>query len=291
MTNIRLPVRAGTFYEESPSSCRRHAEKLLAAAQPPADLPGRLFGGIVPHAGWMYSGALAAETFKALATHGTLETVVILGADHCGTVGRGEVYDSGAWRTPLGEIAIDEELASALLEDQDLLRANPKAHAGEHSIEVQLPLLQVLAPRAKIVPIGMPPSELAVDIGRRVGQTMKDRFPHALVVASTDLTHHAGHFPAPGGRGEKGVRWTEENDRRMISLVESMSAEKIVPEYESRSNACGAGAVAGAVAAAREIGATRGLLLEYTNSYRIIHKLYPYEMDDTTVGYASMVFV
>jgi len=288
--NIRYPVRAGSFYEASPDSCRRHAEQLLDASTVPEDLPRPLYGGIVPHAGWSYSGRLAAKTLKTLHAIEQLETVVLLGSDHCGTVMRGEVYDSGVWRTPLGEVPINEEVASAILEAGDLLRANPDAHANEHSIEVQIPLIQVLNPQCRIVPVGIPPASQAVEIGELIGEVLAEKFPSVRVVASTDLTHHAGHFPAPGGRGEKGVRWTEQNDRRMIELIEAMSAEKIIPEYQDHQNACGPGAIAAAVAACRKVGATRGILLEYTNSYRVIHEKYPYELDDTTVGYASMVF-
>ena len=288
--NIRHPVRAGTFYESSPSSCRRHATKLIDNAELSKDLPKQLFGGIVPHAGWTYSGRLAAMTLKAIAAAQPPRTVVLLGADHTGAVRRAEVYDSGVWHTPLGEVAVDEEVAAALLEAGDLMQANPNAHDYEHSIEVQIPILQVLCPEARIVPIAVPPTHEAVQIGEMIGQVLSQRFPAVHVVASTDLTHHGGHFPAPGGRGEKGVKWTVANDRRMIDLMESMAAEQVVPECESRGNACGAGAVAAGIAACRAIGATRGILLEYTNSYEVVHKMYPYELDDTTVGYASGVF-
>jgi len=288
--NVRQPARAGTFYEASESACRRHAEKLLDACDIPADLPDTLYGGIVPHAGWMFSGKLAAMTFKALASRGTLSTVVLFGADHTGVVRRGEVFDSGAWRTPLGDVAVDEQLAAELLAGCELLRANPHAHAQEHSIEVQVPLLQVAAPGVKIVPVAVPPVEIAVEIGNAVGRTLAERFPDVRVVGSTDLTHHGGHFPAPGGRGPTGVRWTEQNDKRMLELIQAMKAPEVIDEAASRMNACGAGAVAATIAACQAMGATRGLLLAYTHSYAVVHEMYPNDPDDTTVGYASVVF-
>lgn len=288
--NIRHPMRAGAFYEESPSSCRHHATKLIEEAKLPEDLPDRLFGGLVPHAGWMYSGKLAALTFKALAASGPIETVVLFGADHVGAVRQGEVYDSGVWRTPLGDAEVDADLAAALLKAGSGLRANPQAHAHEHSLEVQVPLLQVVAPAARIVPIAVPPTDLAVAVGEAVGKVLAERYPHVQVVGSTDLTHHGGHFPAPGGHHRKGVEWTVANDQRMIRLVEAMEVSKIIPEARERSNACGAGAVAATVAACRALGARRGLCLQYTNSYEIVHAIYPSDLDDTTVGYASVVF-
>jgi AmmeMemoRadiSam system protein B len=290
--NLRFPVRAGTFYESAPAPCRHHATKLLESAVVPADLPERLYGGLVPHAGWTYSGRLAARTFKSLARR-PLDTVVLLGADHVGVVRRGEVFDSGVWQTPLGEVAVNEELAAAILKGSDLLRSNPAAHQDEHSLEVQVPLLQALNPRVRIVPVAVPPTAAAAAIGEAIGRVLAEgaeRFAGVFVVGSTDLTHHGGHFPSPGGRGETGRDWTVRNDRRMLDLVAAMKAEEIVEEATRNGNACGAGAIAATIAACRAMGATRGLCLEYTNSYDVVHALYPYELDDTTVGYASVVF-
>jgi len=278
------------FYESSPGPCRTHAERLLASAEVPDDIPKPLYGGLVPHAGWSYSGAVAARTFRVLLAAGEFRSAVLFGADHTGTVRRGEVYDSGMWRTPLGDVAIDEKLAAAVLAAGDCCRANPDAHAAEHSLEVQVPLLQVLAPEVKIVPIAVPPTDLAVEIGRTVAQAIGDRAQEVCIVGSTDLSHHGGHFPAPGGRGEVGEKWTRANDRRMLDLIEAMNAEAIVPEAHERMNACGAGAIAATVAACKALGAEKGICLEYTNSYTIVHQKQPYELDDTTVGYASVVF-
>ena len=288
---VREPICAGRFYDGSAATCRRHAEQLLQA-EPLTDLPSPLYGGIVPHAGWVFSGALAARTLRALADEadGPPETVVLFGADHTGMVRAGEVWDQGAWRTPLCDAAIDEELAAALLAADGGLRANPQAHLREHSIEVQVPLLQTAAPRAKIVPIAVPPTPQAVEIGRTVGRTLAVRFGRARVVGSTDLTHHGGHFPAPGGRGEQSERYARQNDRRMLDRIEALDAEGVIQEAAARQNACGAGAVAAAIAACKELGATRGLTLDYTNSYEVTHRLQPEMADDTTVGYAAVVF-
>lgn len=288
--NIRHPIVAGQFYEASASSCRHHVEKLIGSAEVPPDLPAPLLGGLVPHAGWSYSGDLSALTFKALQVGQACKTLVLFGADHRGVVRRGEVYDSGVWRTPLGDAPIDEELASAVLAVCDCCRANPDAHAGEHSLEVQVPILQVLAPDLRLLPIAVPPGDLAVPIGLAVAEALADRAGDVRIVGSTDLSHHGGHFPAPGGRGDIGEKWTRANDRRMLALIESLDAEAVVAEAEEHGNACGAGAIAATIAACRALGATRGTCLRYTNSYTLVHEKYPYELDDTTVGYASAVF-
>jgi hypothetical protein len=279
------------FYESSPASCRRHAEELLKGAHVPDQLPPRLYGGVVPHAGWVYSGSLAALTFKSLVAAGKRKTFVLFGADHTGAVRMGEVYAGGAWRTPLGEARIDEDLAQAVLASgHSCCRENPDAHGNEHSIEVQVPLIQVLAPDAMILPIAVPPSPLAMEIGQAVAQAVGNQADQVAIVASTDLSHHGGHFPAPGGRGPVGEQWTRQNDRRIIALAEAMDANSVVPETYKHMNACGAGALTAAIAACQILGAQKGICLEYTNSYVITHQQHPHELDDTTVGYASIIF-
>lgn len=301
--NLRMPVVAGMFYESSPSSCARHVERLLSDADLPADLPAPLYGGIVPHAGWTYSGIVAARTLKALAAGtaaappagggaaGEIETFVLFGADHTGLVSKGELFDSGVWRTPLGDAAIDEQLAKAVLAAGDCVRPNAPAHAREHSLEVQVPLLQVLAPHARLLPIAVPPTDLALDVGRAVASAVQSSGRRVVIVGSSDLSHHGGgRFPAPGGRGEAGEKYTTGNDGRMLALMAALDAEAVIAEADERMNACGAGAIAATLAAVRAMGARRGLCLEYTNSYRVTHAKYPSELDDTTVGYASVVF-
>ena len=290
--NIRYPARAGQFYESASMPCEHHAQKLFESVVLPDRLPSPLYGGIVPHAGWMYSGKLAASTLKALDADAPLERVVIFGADHVGQARQGEVYDSGVWRTPMGEVAIDRELAEAIISAGDLLRSNVAAHEGEHAIEVQVPLLQYLRPNVTIVPIIVPPTGDAVKIGDLVGATLAETFGDAgiRVIGSTDLTHHAGHFPAPGGRGAQGVQWARENDHRIIELIEAMDAGQIVPEAQEHENACGGGAIAATIAACRAMGASAGITLAYSNSYEIIHQIYPSDADDTTVGYLSAIF-
>ncbi len=294
--STRQAVRAGMFYKASGQACRAEATALLNAAKMPEDLPVRLYGGLVPHAGWAYSGALAAMTFKALLTPRPSVhphqpgTIVLFGADHTGVVQLGEVWDKGAWQSPLGEMNIDETLSSGLIDACDELRSNPQAHVQEHSLEVQIPLIKVAAPTAKIVPIAVPPAEVAVEIGRIVGKYLSERAGDVCVIGSTDLTHHGGHFGSPGGSGEQSEAYARQNDSRMLNLIEKLYAEAIVPEAHQRGNACGAGAIAATISAVRELGAKKGKVLSYTNSYEVTHEKYPYELDDTTVGYASVVF-
>lgn len=286
----RHPYRAGSFYEADEDACRHSASRLLDGAAVPDDLPENLFGGIVPHAGWVFSGLTAATTLKALAGCGRLGRVVIFGADHWGTAGGAAVYDKGAWLTPLGEVAIDEEIVDALLGECSLLRADSSAHDREHSIEVQLPLMQVACGDVRIVPINISPSPDAGRAGREVGEILAENFPDAAVIGSTDLTHYGPQYDfIPGGTGPAGLKWASQNDARILKLIETMRAEDIIAETSAHRSACGGGAVAATVAACSVMGATAGLTLKYTTSAEVMRQVYRNRSDDA-VGYAAVVF-
>lgn len=288
---VREPVRAGTFYESAQQACRRHAQQLHEEAVVPEDLPATLYGGLVPHAGWPFSGRLAALTFAALCKVRAPDTFVLFGADHTGQVRSGDVYAQGAWRTPLGEMAIDEQLAALILQSSPHLQANPQAHAREHSLEVQIPLIQTIAPQARILPIAVPPSDLAIQVGQAVGKVLEalsDK--HVQVVGSTDLTHVGGHFGSPVAPGEPTEQYARQNDRRILDRIEAMDAPGVLAEAAQHHSACGAGAIAATIAATKAMGASAGHLIEYTNSYQVLRRVEGFARDDTTVGYASVVF-
>jgi AmmeMemoRadiSam system protein B len=112
-----------------------------------------------------------------------------------------------------------------------------------------------------------------------------------VVVGSSDLTHHGGHFGSPGGHGPQSEAYARNNDQRMIQRIETLDAKGVLVEANEHRNACGGGAIAATIAAVRGLGATSARLLEYTNSYQVIRQLQPSAADDTTVGYAAMVFI
>ena len=141
----------------------------------------------MPHAGWVFSGELAATAFKAIQqANGQVDTFVIFGAAHRYFDGGAVVYDSGTWQTPLGQIEIDAELAAEIVAQGAV--ANPDAHRGEHSIEVQVPFIQYLFPKAKIVPIIVPVAGFDHSFGAHVGQ---------LIVAQTESSHRVCCFDRP----------------------------------------------------------------------------------------------
>lgn len=285
---IRRPVVAGQFYPADRAGCVRMIQECLPT-QLPAELPQPIVAGIVPHAGWVFSGPTAAKVFAAIKSQFDPETVVLLSANHRWGGMRAAVYGSGAWLTPLGEALVDTDLAQEVLrEGTGILVDAPEAHAGEHSAEVQVPFIQYLFPQARILPILLSPDELAVPAGEAIARAIARSGKKAVVVGTSDLTHYGEMYYgfAPAGSGERALAWARANDERVIRLMLEMKAEEIIPETESHHNACGGGAIAATVAAARALGARKGVLLEYTNS----HQVMPRGPATDFVGYAAVVF-
>jgi len=141
---IRKPRVAGAFYPGSEREIREQVQLWLQQVAP--DVRGTVYGGIVPHAGWVYSGRTAMHLFKALLQGKHPETVLVFGAVHTPGVPGPSVYSSGVWRTPVGDVSVDAALAQALLAADGRFADRPAAHADEHSIEVQIPFIQMLFP-------------------------------------------------------------------------------------------------------------------------------------------------
>ncbi|UCG57473.1 MAG: AmmeMemoRadiSam system protein B [Phycisphaerales bacterium] len=288
----RRPIVAGQFYPGDRDSCVEEIRGYLAGETPSESLPGTIVAGIVPHAGWAFSGALAAMVFSAVSRqHEHVDSFVIFGAAHSYYGRSPAVYDGGTWGTPLGEVAVDEELADAVLGSQ-AAKSEPDAHAHEHSIEVQIPFIQHLFAGAKILPIIVPPAEQAVALGANVGDIIgRDKEKRIVCIGSTDLTHYGPRYGfTPMGLGRQALEWaTEVNDREFIELALKLAPERLLSSAASNGNACGPGAAAATVAAARALGRTKGVLLAHTNSNEVMLR----DMGTTgqdSVGYAAMVF-
>jgi AmmeMemoRadiSam system protein B len=254
--------------------------------EPPAE-PARVTAVAVPHAGWVFSGRVAARVFATLAATSAPRTLVLLGAVHRWGVDAPTLYPEGAWATPVGPVPVDAVLAARLAADLgDVLTCDAAAHADEHSLEVQVPLIRVLLPGVAIVPILVPPAAAAAAFGQRLAVAL-DPAESVVVVASTDLTHYGRDYGLyPAGDGPAGQAWMEANDARMLALCEAVDADAIVPEARARHNACGAGALAAAAAYARARGRESGHVLEYTTSFRER----PEPVFRMGVGYAGVVW-
>lgn len=284
MSSARQPAVAGRFYPATQEECVDMLDQMTRRI--PIDATP--VGAIVPHAGWVYSGRTAALGIAAVGTAAP-ETVVLFGAVHVLDPNHASVYPAGTWETPLGSLAVDEELAERVASCRHVAAA-AAAHRNEHSIEVQLPLVQHILGDVEILPIMVRPGEFAAEIGRACAREAVGLGRKVVLLGSTDLTHYGRAFGfEPHGRGEEGFRWAKDvNDRRFVDLIRALDAEAIVPEAVANRNACGAGAVAATIAAAVELGADRYVELEHTTSIEQevgggVHSL-------NSVGYEAGVF-
>ena len=198
---IREPAVACSFYPARAESLHQVVDALLAqAAPPPAE--SRSMGVLVPHAGLTYSGAVAASGWRAmLGDAGRSPTVVILGTNHSAWFEGVAVYEAGAWRTPVGDVPVDADVATRILALGDPFAANRRGHRDEHSIEVQLPVLLAIRPGAHIVPcsVSAGTGREAVEAGGRLGTLLADlraQGREVLLAISTDMAHYPANDEA-----------------------------------------------------------------------------------------------
>ena len=285
MSLIREATYAGRFYPADAAGCDALAAGWLAdaAAQP-------AIAGLAPHAGWLFSGATAALSIAAIAAFKP-DTVVVFGAVHVVDRNRASLYPAGRWRTPYGDLPVDEELARAVSKIGDVT-VDPAAHRNEHSIEVELPIIRQVMEGVAILPIMVRPGPWASDVGREVARAAMDMERRVAFLASTDLTHYGPSFGfEPHGRGPDGIQWAKDvNDRRFIDIVAQLDAGAIVPEADEHRNACGSGAVAATIAAVIESGPVEYCELGHTTSSDIELSTGQGERLDS-VGYHAGVFI
>ncbi len=264
MPDVREPAVAGQFYPADPEALR---EQIVAcfehevgpgAVSDVRDGPRTLAGLVSPHAGYPYSGPVAAHGFAALADDGPPDVVVALGPNHTGVGAGVAVSPAGRWRTPLGDVPVDADLAARLTDAVEDARMDARAHAGEHSLEVQVPFLQYLFGNdVPIVPVCLRDQSMgtALAIGDAMGDHAAEVDREALFLASTDLTHYA-----PQGRAEAA-------DSDALDRIAAFDAEGL---YElvrrEKHTMCGYGPVAAALRGARRAGATSVERFAYATS-------------------------
>jgi AmmeMemoRadiSam system protein B len=288
----RKPVVAGQFYPGQHDSCLSAIHECFETVNICQPLPETIVAGIVPHAGWTFSGDLAALVFSAIKQrHEKVDAFIIFGAAHRYFGTSPAVEDKGVWITPIGEVVIDEKLAEAILGTGQVV-SDPNAHLGEHSIEVQVPFIQVLFAGAKIVPVLVPPLERAIELGTHLGDIISEQEDKKIVcIGSTDLTHYGPRYGfAPMGTGKNALEWAKNvNDKKFIDLALELKPEELLAGAVKDGNACGPGAVAATIAAAKQLGCKQGMLLGHTTSNEIMQQ----KMGTTSaeaVGYAGIVF-
>ncbi len=288
---IRQPVVAGQFYPGDREQCLAEIRACLASHTLREPLPDPLVAGIVPHAGWTFSGALGAMVFAAVRQQrGAVRTFVVFGAAH-GYFGAKPALDgSDGWATPLGTAEIDDPLRQSLLESGAAVAAS-SAHRREHSIEVQIPFIQHLFPEARILPVIVPANESAIVLADALADLPADVVAETVCIGSTDLTHYGPRYGfTPMGVGAEALGWASNvNDRQFIELALAVEPQRLLANAIENGNACGPGAAAAAVMVAKRLGAAKGTLLAHTSSNEVMLRQTGATSRDS-VGYAAIVF-
>ncbi len=276
---VRPPTVAGMFYPNDPDQLAGMVDEYLNAVEPVDGEPVAL---VVPHAGYVYSGPVAAYSYRQIqGVH--YDTIIVIGNNHR-TPGFSDisVWARGSWKTPLGEVHIDETLAAELLGMSKRIIDDPTPHMAEHSIEVQLPFLQRACPNCNIVPIliGRPSKKNIETLNQALTQVLADK--KALIIASTDFSHYPTYDDA------------RTVDAATLHAIETMDTNQVLDSitYQMKQRtpnlgtcACGEGPLLTAMKVARQLGADNVETLHYANSGDISTG-----DQNRVVGYGSVMF-
>ncbi len=266
---VRPPAVAGMFYEATAPRLRRQVEECLPAQQ--ADAKKRFIGAVSPHAGLMYSGHVAGALFAALALP---RRFVILCPNHTGRGAEASINLEGSWRTPLGDVEIDAPLARAIADEAPFVRDDKVAHSREHSLEVQLPFLQILAGAFTFVPLclALPTLQRTAALGRAVAAAIRAAGEPVGILASSDLNHYENQ------------EITLKKDGEAIERMLALDPEGLWRTVQERDvSMCGYIPTTAMLVAAKELGATRAELVRHATSGDVNRDY------SAVVGYASIV--
>ncbi len=264
MERIRKSAVSGSFYEADPEDLKKQIEWCFMHSIGPKELPKlrepstsrRLIGIISPHAGYMYSGPVAAHGYYKVALDGKPDIIIIIGPNHTGYGPSISVMSEGVWETPLGKIRIDSTIARKIISGCKYAKDDYVAHIYEHSVEVQLPFLQyIFGSDFRFVPIVMMIQEVETSecLGNSIAKAVENE--NALLIASSDLTHYEPH--------EKAMK----KDSILIKSILNMDIKEFFKTiYMYDISACGPGAIASVIHASKILGAKNITLLKYATS-------------------------
>jgi MEMO1 family protein len=267
---LRLPAVSGRFYPSHPTELRALVARFTGAGEKTAVV--RAKACLVPHAGYVYSGHVAGAVFARIALP---KKILILGVRHYPRGENAAILSSGAWRTPLGDAPIDEALAEALRAACPLLREDSVAHSAEHSLEVQIPFLQVLRPEFTFVPValGTVRFEDLVNVGEAIGRVLAASSEEVLLLTTSDLNHYEDDAT------------TRVKDGKAIERILDLDARGL---YDTCRNdgisMCGLGPTVAMLSALKNMGGTQAELVRYATSGDISGDF------SAVVGYAGMIF-
>ncbi len=246
----RKPVVAGQFYPGSPSRLGEMIAQLVDEKAVKEDVIGLLS----PHAGYVYSGAVAGAVISRVKFK---DTFIIMGPNHTGLGSPLSIMTSGTWETPLGEVKIDSELGKRILATSSHLQDDEMAHQYEHSIEVQLPFLQYFKRDIRMVPIVLAHATGAIykEIGQEIARAVKELGREVVLMASTDMTHYEPHQSA------------QNKDAQAIEAIVALDEDELLRRVgELGISMCGYAPTTSLISAAKELGATGAELVKYQTS-------------------------
>jgi AmmeMemoRadiSam system protein B len=288
---IRKPAVAGQFYDGNEKKLKERIEENFLDDRGPKSLPKickgnkKIKGLIVPHAGYLYSGSIAAHSYHELSNNGFADSFIILGPNHTGMGSGVSIMTEGNWMTPLGRIQINETLAAKLW--KDIIDNDENAHSYEHSIEVQLPFLLYIGKDHKFdfVPICMSMQDF--DTSNEVGQIMAAAIENidknVVIIASTDFSHAGFNYMSMPPAGVKVDEFAEKQDRLAIDQILNMNAKGLIDTiHKNNITMCGYGPVAAMLTASKILGAKNAELLKYGTSYEV-------HPGSSCVGYGALV--
>ena len=263
---VREPAVADQFYPGDPGQLSKMVDSMLAGAQK-VKSEGELVALIAPHAGYVFSGPVAAHAYKQIEGM-PIKTVILVGLAHSYPVSGGAVWPQGAFRSPLGDVSVDEDTVKRLIARSPDIRALEAAHANEHSLETQIPFLQRTLRNFQIVPIvmGNPDLATAERIGNAIADVIRENEKsgkRTIVVASTDMAHYPDAAHA------------NESDQMILKTIEALDPERLIEKTkeiisegipEMHVTLCGEGATLAVMAAAKALGVSRGVILKHATS-------------------------
>ncbi len=277
----RMPAAAGTFYEADKDELLLQISSCFASPHGPGQRPGAFKETnmpppvlISPHAGYMYSGPVAAFGYFELYSRKRPESIIVIGPNHSGMGTDVSIYPHGTWTTPLGEASIDKHLVNKLLSVSDIFSLDEFSHIEEHSIEVQLPFIQYVYGEIKFVPICMLNQSIGVakTVGRALAEAIREP-EKILLVASSDFSHYLPH--------EEAIK----RDLPVIEKILSLDVDGFYQEIRNRkASLCGYGPIAAVMTFADKIGYRSAKCLKYSTSGDITGD------KSAVVGYASIIF-
>lgn len=281
MPKVRRPTVAGTFYEANPQRLKQQIESCFLHKLGPGSLPKvenspitDLVGVLCPHAGYAYSGPVAAHSYSYLAARGKPDTVVIFGPNHTGLGSGLAAAEGGFWKTPFGEVEVDSDTINDIAHNSEIVDLDDSAHVAEHSIEVQIPFLQYLyESEFKLAPICFLMQDItsSVEVGEAVAKALRGK--NAVIIASSDMSHYESQELA------------KRKDKLVTDAVEALDQKRLYNVIESNDiSACGYGPIAALIAASKFIGAKEAKLLCYKTSGDVTSDY------SAVVGYAAAAF-